>query len=476
MRILITLVLLLLLPVNAFSEDKGKKLYEEWCAQCHGYKGDADAYSSDFTFPRPRDLAFGVYKFRSTPTGDPPADKDLIQSIRKGNPGTSMPAWERFSDGEVVAIVDYIKKFSPDVFAVKPGPIKIGKAPSASDAIIKKGKELFKVAKCFECHGEAGRGNGEKGWEAKFKDDWGQRIYPANYTHTWELRNGSTVEDIYRTITVGLSGTPMTSYQDSLSDDDRWALAQFIKSLQLKRRLGIALRIKRVDAIPSSTDDRAWEKGDYIDMPMAGQIIFEPRHFTPTITNVRVRGIYSGSEVAMMLEWTDKRPNKGDDGLSPDAAHIQFPSKILTGSEKPYFFMGDGKRAVNIWQWKASDNLGVELNAKGPIEELITQQEKQDVKITATYNDGLYRVIFKRSIDTKDKDDIVFEVGRFVPFSVTLYDGQNNEEKNKGVVSAWYYIMLEPPTPLKVYILPPVVSFAVFGLGMVLHRRLKRKK
>jgi len=34
--------------------------------------------------------------------------------------------------------------------------------------------------------------------------------------------------------------------------------------------------------------------------------------------------------------------------------------------------------------------------------------------------------------------------------------------------------MLEPPMPVKVYILPPVVSLAVLGLGMILHRRLRK--
>ena len=39
------------------------------------------------------------------------------------------------------------------------------------------------------------------------------------------------MEDIFRTMSTGLSGTPMPSYRDSLSESDRWALAYYILSL-----------------------------------------------------------------------------------------------------------------------------------------------------------------------------------------------------------------------------------------------------
>lgn len=474
MRILITIVFMaLLLPVSAFSEDKGKTLYEQWCAQCHGYKGNADAYATQFALPKPRDFTFGTFKFHSTGSGDSPTDEDMMRTIRKGNPGTVMPAWERFTDEEVKAVIEYIKKFAPDVFATKPEPLKTGKAPSASADVIKKGQEVFKSAKCPDCHGEEGRGSGKKAWEEKFKDDWGNWIAPADQTHPWEYRGGSTVEDIFRIVTGGANGTPMTSYQDSLSDEERWAVAHYVKSKQLERKLGISLQVKRVAAMPASTDDKIWDTIDYLDLPVAGQITLEPRHFTPTTTNVRVRGVYAGAEMAIMLEWTDKRPNIGDDGLPPDAARLKFPIKVSGSGEKPHFIIGDTKRPMAVWQWKASDNLAVELVGKGPAD--VKQNEKQNIKAVATNKEGLYRVIFKRSIDTKQKDDVVFEAGRFVPFSVTLYDGRNKEENNKGTVSAWYYMMLEPTTPMKVFILPPVVSVIVLGIGVMLSNKLRKK-
>jgi len=465
------LIVLLVVPVNLSAEDKGKVLYDTWCAQCHGYEGKGDGYAKDFTFPQPRDFTVGTYKFTSTPTGDPPTDEDIMRMIRNGNPGTSMPGWTRFSDEEVKSLVDYLKRFAPDVFTLKPEPVKITKVPSCSDDMIKKGKEIEEnVAKCWECHGREGRGDGEKSWQEDFKDDWGNPILPADHTHPWEFRKGASLEDIYITITTGNKGTPMTSYQDTLSDDERWALACYIKSRQQERRLGISLRVKKTSQIPSA-EDNAWDKIDYLDLPLAGQLMFEPRNFTPLITNVRIRGLYTDTEVGIMLEWTDKKPNNGDDGLPPDAVWVQFPVRL--GDTKPYFFMGDKKNPVYIWSFNARDRRGDEFNAKGPGN--LSHQESQDIMAEGFYRNGLYRVLFKRPLITKDDHDLKFKTGIFIPFSVIIYDGNNREEGNKATISAWYYMILEPPLSPKVYLLPPLVTLVFLTGGFFLHMRMRKK-
>ncbi|KWT76410.1 c-type cytochrome [Candidatus Magnetominusculus xianensis] len=481
MRILIALLIAMSFPVYGFSAEKaaanpeGKKVYDGWCAQCHGYKGDADSFTKDVSLPQPRDFTFGTYKFRSTPSGDPPTDEDITKIIRKGNPGTSMPPWTRFTDAEVKAVVEHVKSFAPDTFAMERKPINIGNPPKASKEIIEQGKEQFKIAKCVDCHGKTGRGDGDKGWQDDFKTDWGYGIAPADYTHGWELRNGSTLEDIYRTISVGLSGTPMTSYLDSLPDDKRWALAHFITSLQLTRKLGLALKVGRVESLPSKPNDPAWEKVDYLDLPMGGQLMFDKREFTPVITNVRVRGLYTSKELVILLQWTDKKPNDGSDGKPADSVRIQFPVKKHEGSELPYFFMGTSKAPVNMWQWKASDKEKVfDMTAKGP--DKVEPKDKAEATVMATYEDGLYSVVFKKELKSA-KDDPVFEIGKFIPFSITAFDGRNGEDGlTKGAVSAWYYLMMEPPTPMQVYVFPPVVALGVLIAGIGLHKSLRKNK
>ncbi len=65
---------------------------------------------------------------------------------------------------------------------------------------------------------------------AGLKDDEGFTMVPADLT-AGQFKSGPTVEDIYRTMTTGLSGTPMPSYRDAFPDEDRWALAYYVLSL-----------------------------------------------------------------------------------------------------------------------------------------------------------------------------------------------------------------------------------------------------
>ncbi len=518
-QFLILSYLVLLLPVSAWPQDKGKAIYDKWCSQCHGVDGKGDGYAANFVFPKPRDFTTGTFKYLTVPTGYPTTDAAIAKIIRDGNPGTSMPPWKRFSDADVSALVQYIKKFSPpDVWSVTGTPIKVGKPPAKSAKLLAMGKQLYKKAKCWECHGLAGRGDGIKGWQPKFRDDWHNKIYPADQTEPWSYIDGSSLKAIYLTVTAGIGGTPMTSYGDTLNDQQRWALAYYVQSEQLKRYLGITIKVARVRALPTSTTDPVWNKVPYLDIPMAGQIMFHPRNFTPLINNVRVRGVYTDSALEVMLTWTCKQASflspavianaaaasggagapgpaggappsdpaaagGGAPGIGnaagitnavvyPDGARLQFPSKVTPGV-KPYFFGGDSTNPVNIWWWKVSDkDRAVEWIGSGPAN--LAEQARQDVQVIESFKDGQYRVIFKRALDTGGKDDTVFKVGEFMPFSITVYDGRNGEHGNKGTVSDWYYMVLIPKTPLKVYVLPPVVFIIVLLIGIALHKASKK--
>ena len=74
----------------------------------------------------------------------------------------------------------------------------------------------------------AARVTGEKA--AGLKDDLGFPSVPADLT-SGQFKSGPAVEDIFRTMSTGLSGTPMPSYRDSLPEEDRWALAYYVLAL-----------------------------------------------------------------------------------------------------------------------------------------------------------------------------------------------------------------------------------------------------
>jgi DMSO reductase family type II enzyme heme b subunit len=411
----------------------GKELYDGFCARCHGFEGDGQGEASNYTYPKPRDFTSGIYKFRTTPSGEPPTDDDIRRIILRGNPGTSMPPWEgKFNDEELQAIVEYLKAFSEETFEFPGEPFEIGEPPPVTDELLKKGEEIYDKSKCWECHGKFGRGDGEKGWQDGFRDDWGDRIYPTNLAHSWEIRHGASVKDLYRTVTAGFDGTPMASFQDAYDDKERWALSYFLLSLQVKRKFNIILKMKNVLSIPTSTEDTLWDKVDHIDIKMEGDKVFG-LPFIPMITNIRIRGLFTFSEVAIMLEWADRKPNKGDDDFPPDAVRLQFPA---------------ARNLFNIWYWSAMDNRVVEFNATSPQTTAMTRQKKTDVAVISHYKDGLYRVIFTRTITRLEENDVHFAIGKRVPFSIVAYDGQHREKDERGSRSSVRYILLERQTSL----------------------------
>ena len=219
----------------------GQKVYERRCLGCHGVKGDGNGPAATFMYKvRPRDFTLGLFKFHLTPSGSMPTDGDLLRTITRGVRGTSMPPWHMLPEKDRLAVIQYIKyelavdRSDPSnlyaYFVEEPpkAPIFIGVPPAPSKRAVARGAEVWKQAKCWECHGDSGKGDGEKA--PGLKDDFGYPIPPANLT-TGQFKSGPLVEDIFRTMTNGLRGTPMPSYEKSMSDEDRWAMAYYILSL-----------------------------------------------------------------------------------------------------------------------------------------------------------------------------------------------------------------------------------------------------
>jgi cytochrome c oxidase cbb3-type subunit 2 len=151
-----------------------------------------------------------------------------------------MPAWYDLPLTDRLSVIQYIKyqlavdrsdPAKPYAYFINepPGPpLYIGKPPAPSKQLLDRGKEVWQSAKCWECHGQGGKGDGEKA--PGLKDDLGFQIVPADLT-SGQFKSGPAVEDIFRTMTTGLSGTPMPSYRDSLPEADRWALSYYVLAL-----------------------------------------------------------------------------------------------------------------------------------------------------------------------------------------------------------------------------------------------------
>jgi cytochrome c oxidase cbb3-type subunit 2 len=209
----------------------GRLLYEAQCAICHGLAGDGEGAVAHMFQLRPRDFRRGVFKFRSTPSGSLPTDADLFRTIRRGLPGSAMLPQDHLTDTEVQRLIEYLKTFSPR-FAAEPPPtpVPIPLAPAPTAALLEQGRQLYGEMKCPECHGPAGRGDGDSA--GQLRDDLGRPLRPADLARR-PLKSGDGPEAIYRTLATGVGGTGMPSYLDALTPDELWPLVRYVETFRL---------------------------------------------------------------------------------------------------------------------------------------------------------------------------------------------------------------------------------------------------
>ncbi len=291
----------------------GGALYQKLCSQCHGERGDGNGVSALRLLPRPRDFTAGKFKVRTTPNGALPTDTDLRAVIRDGMPYTSMPGWSHLPDAQIDELIAAVKSFSADFVdsARTPTPIQIPNAPKPTPASAAKGREVYESIGCGACHGELGRGDGTSA--PTLQDDWGDPIRPADLTKRWTFRGGPTRADIYRTFTTGMNGTPMPSFAESLSDDERWQLVDYIAGLDPREEPGYSELLQ----VRWSDQELDLERGRelFAAAPAAyfsvvGQVTEPGRAFHPSANGVTVRAVYNQREIAFLLTWHDMRANR----------------------------------------------------------------------------------------------------------------------------------------------------------------------
>lgn len=483
--------------------EKGKQIYVKRCQVCHGEKGDGKGPVAPYLNPRPRDFTAGIFKFRTTGSGEPPTDEDLFRVVTRGVPGTAMSGWTTLSEQDQWRVIAYIKKFS-DTFTEKGTPVRLAKEVSASPEVIAKGRELYRRAKCWECHGQEGRGDGPSA--PTLKDDSGDFIQAADLTKGWRMRGGREARDLFLRFSTGLDGTPMPSFADSFGEEDRWALAHYVRSLQTSEEPGgpVVLKASRVSGdLPGDPDDPRWKQTPFLAVPLAGQALAKPRWQNPSVDAVTVRAYYTETAIAFLLEWDDRfKDTQHEPGPDPDlkeftypkldlrqeraeklrdAVRLQFPLTIPAGPERPHFFLGSPRKPVVLWHWKADLNeaekrTAVKELAEGFQNPIRAQADAaQDVTSRSVWKDGRWKVVMIRTLAPKDRDkDVTFEVGRLIPFAVQAWDGSNGEKGMMMSLSSWNFLAMESAPR------PTVFLYTALGIGVVgltewwLIRRVRR--
>ncbi len=475
--------------------ESGKKLYGKYCSQCHGDNGDGEGYATPHLSPKPRNFTTGKYKIRTTPTGSLPTHQDLVNIIRRGMPYTSMPAWPTLADQEVSDLAYYVASFSPEFAKAEniPKPLTFPSAPKVTKESVELGKKLYEETGCVKCHGTLGRGDCASA--PTLKDDWGNPIRPADLAQSWTFRGGSTREDIFRSMSTGLNGTPMPGFgDDALKPEHKWAITDFIDSLSGTNgqpsytNLVVAKHVQ--DPIDLAKGAANFTTAPAARFPIVGQIMEPGRSFHPPATSATVQAVYDGESIAFLVRWHDMSADKtGKNGPSlpvpieeeeaappaaaaapepgaaadpfaepsaaaaaapvsefSDAVAIQIPSAVPTSARKPYFIFGDGQNSVDLWFFDLAKPTPLQFTGKGSAD--IAANDTGEVTGIASYDQGEWSVIFKRPV--RPSAGAKFTPGEFLPIAISVWDGLSRERGNRRGITLWNSIYVEPevvPSP-----------------------------
>jgi mono/diheme cytochrome c family protein len=348
---------------------RGMQLYVKQCAACHGAQGLGDGSAAYLLYPKPRDFSQGVFRLTSTKSGLP-TDDDLLQTLRRGMPGSAMPAWGWMPESDLRALVAAVKQLaleakitrvretnksmSPEKASklantlLASGPVvAFPPKPAEGRVSLDRGKELY-ATNCAACHDADGRGRNKR----DLKDQSDFPVFARDFTKG-VFKGGSSENDIARRLLVGMPGSPMPAAA-AMPSEDFWSLVAYVRSFvppgvqERVEQTQKTLTAKRIDgSIEHDVPAAVWERTQAVFLPVTPLFWRDDR-----IEGLNVRAIHDGSRVAVQLNWNDatgdERPVKPQQFT--DAVAIQ----LAPASDPPFFAMGQKDAQVNIWHWKAS--------------------------------------------------------------------------------------------------------------------------
>ena len=249
-------------PEDANTIERGQVIFEKNCSVCHGDYGEGDSIRSVDMQLKPGALSKGDYKYRSTTVGSLPRDEDIFITISRGIRGTGMLPWFGLSSEDKWAVTYFIKTLSERFGKEVPRPAIVAPDMPVTTELINRGELLFEDAGCRECHGMQGQGDGPMVKE--LKDNSGLSIKLRGF-RAGGFKRGFSLDGIYISIATGIDGTPMSSYDDVMTDEDMLAVAAYVNSIarQHPRKDGSMMEI-----VPITADEHAGVMMNYSWMPV----------------------------------------------------------------------------------------------------------------------------------------------------------------------------------------------------------------
>lgn len=228
--------------------ERGKKIYADNCAACHGANGAGDGAQAAYFSAGVPNLAAAEYRYGGGPL-------QVNNTIAKGTNGH--PLFEHLPHPDLWAVTHFVRSLGPtqnltdpaDVvkqakFEAREGicnpAVKSGideKMQFKGDSQVAAGEAVY-ASNCASCHGEDGKGAGSAAGALNPP--------PRNFTAGDGWTNGTSSLAIFNTLANGIEGTSMAGFKH-LPEADRWALTHMIRQKWVPAAA-------RADATPEQVD------------------------------------------------------------------------------------------------------------------------------------------------------------------------------------------------------------------------------
>jgi cbb3-type cytochrome oxidase cytochrome c subunit len=199
---------------------RGRALYRDHCASCHGPEGKGDGPGAATLRPRPTNLVEHEY-----------SNERLADALWNGVWGTAMPAWRDWPLEDLAALADVVRDFGAS--AQNPAEAAdVADGGNPADAVTPVGAarpvntvlpdSLAEVgagvygANCVQCHGDAGEGEGSAAAELPMD--------PTNFR-----RQRPSLAEGLRALQNGVEGTPMAPWTSRLSNAEMLAVTHHVR-------------------------------------------------------------------------------------------------------------------------------------------------------------------------------------------------------------------------------------------------------
>ena len=475
------------------SEARGAQLFEAQCVLCHGAAGRGDGPAEELLFPAARDFSEGRFKLASTLNGVP-TDQDLVDTLRRGMPGSSMPGWAWMPEQDlqalalhvrelaVAGIVDDLRARSSDPVTelwsrarllMTPGePVRLSEETVPSAAVLARGKKSY-LANCAACHGADGRG--------KLKPDEGYR-WPLDFTQGF-LKGGASHDDIDRRIQVGMHGTNMPTA--NIPAAERGALVAYVRSLIAKGSTQRYVQRREDLRAQRVAPGAPWEEDDDV------RIVLGPLWWrNGSIHGAGVSAMHDGTRVYLRIRWEDDSPDtpkQAEGEASPEIYSDSVALQLSLEEGPPIFGMGPISSIMNIWHWRATyvptaaDLMPVtklmphglrkwlieEDFADAPLYEVVEgpismggetvtaapagislpggiDPLPSSVSGVASWNEGVWEVILSRPLEADSDRELELLPGTQAAINFAIWNGSAGDTRGQKSVSIWHRLILEP--------------------------------